>query len=270
MHHLLLLTPLMLTLQASSMFILLPLYSYPGTSASAWSNVTTAITSNPHVQWQVIVNPASGPGTHDTTACPTDTNYIDALSILNGFANVMTLGYVDTDFTYRAYSAVIQDITTYASWWGCNEPGYNISIDGIFFDQVNYTASSAASKYMQNASEYAYAQVPSDVTPVIFNPGTLAPTQLFGYCDTMIEFENVYSVYNNATTIKTIIPSSYRAQSAILVTNTPETTAPIASLVHTMAYYGIEAVYFTTDKDPAYQTYDLDLLKQIVAAVAAG
>ena len=270
MHHLLLLTPLMLALQASSMFILLPLYSYPGTSASAWSNVTTAITSNPHVQWQVIVNPDSGPGTNGTTACPTDTNYIDAISKLNGYANVMTLGYVDTNFTNRSYSAVIQDINTYASWWDCNEPGYNISIDGIFFDDVNSTASPAVSTYMQNASEYAYAQVPSDVTPVIFNPGTLAPPKLFGYCNTMIEFENVYSLYNNVTTIKTI-PSGYRAQSAILVTDTPETTAPIASLVHTMASYAIEAVYFTTDQAPnAYQIYDLDLLKQIVAAVAAG
>lgn len=267
MLHLLLLTPLILALQGASIFILVPLYAYPGTSASAWSNVTAAIKAYPHVQWQVIVNPDSGPG---TTGCPTDTNYIDGISILNGYANVMTLGYVDTNYTNRAYSAVIQDINTYASWWNCNEPGYNISIDGIFFDDVNNTASSAVFTYMQNASKYAYAQVPSDVTPVIFNPGTLAPTQLFGYCDTMIEFESLYSLYNNATTIKTI-PSGYRDQSAILVTNTPETTAPIASLVHTMAYYGIEAVYFTTDEAPnAYQVYDLDLLDQIAAAVAAG
>ena len=249
------------------MFILVPLYSYPFTSASAWSNVTAAIKAYPQVQWQVIVNPNSGPG---TTGCPTDTNYIDAISILNGFANVMTLGYVDTKYTNRAYSAVIQDINTYASWWDCNEPGYNISIDGIFFDDVNNTASTSVFTYMENASNYAYSQVPSDVTPVIFNPGTLAPTQLFSYCDTVVEFENLYTSYNNVTTIKTI-PSGYRDQSAILVTNTPETTAPIASLVHTMASYGIEAVYFTTDGAPnAYQIYDLDLLEQTAAAVAAG
>ena len=267
MYHLLLVIPLILSLQAASMFILVPLYSYPGTSASAWSNVTAAIKAFPQVKWQVIVNPDSGPG---TTGCLTDTNYINAISILNGYANVMTLGYVDTDYTNRAYSAVIQDINTYASWWTCKKPGYNISIDGIFFDDVNNTASNTVFTYMQNASNYAYAQVPSDVTPVIFNPGTLAPTQLFGYCDTMIEFESLYSLYNNATTIKTI-PRSYRDQSAILVTNTPETTAPIASLVHTMAYYQIEAVYFTTDEAPnAYQIYDLDLLDQIAGAVAAG
>ena len=86
----------------------------------------------------------------------------------------------------------------------------------------------------------------------------------------MIEFEDLYSLYKNATTIKAV-PSSYRAQSALLVTNTPETAAPIASLVHTMAYYKIGAVYFTTDENPtAYRTFDLDLLEQIAAAVAAG
>ena len=266
MHHLLLLTPLILALQATSMFILVPLYSYPFASASAWSNVTAAIRAYPHVKWQVIIDPGNGP---NITGCPTDTDYIDAISIMNSYPNVMTLGYVDTSYTNRSYSAVIQDIDTYASWWNCNEGGKNVSIDGIFFDDVNNNGSSAVNTYMKNASSYAYAQVPSDVTPVIFNPGALAPTQLFTYCTTMVEFENLYSLYNNVTTIKTI-PSGYRAQSAILVTNTPETNAPIASLVHTMASYGIEAVYFTTDKDPAYQKYDLDLLEKIAAAVAAG
>ncbi|KAK0516426.1 hypothetical protein JMJ35_001029 [Cladonia borealis] len=267
MHHLLLLTPLILALQAASMFILVPLYLYPGRSASAWSNVTAAIKAYPQVQWQVIINPGDGP---NITTCPTDTDYIYAISSMNSHANVMTLGYVDTAFANRAYSLVVQDINTYASWWNCNEQGYNVSIDGIFFDDVNNTASSSVFTYMQNAANYAYSQVPSDVTPVVFNPGALAPTQLFSYCSTMIQFENVYSLYNNATTIKTI-PSAYRGQSAILVTNTLETTAPIGSLVHTMAYYGIEAVYFTPDENPsAYHTFDLDLLEQIAAAVAAG
>ena len=266
MHHVLLLTPLILALQAASMFILVPLYSYPFSSASAWSNVTAVIKAYPQVQWQVVINPGDGP---NTTTCPTDTDYISSISSMNSLANVMTLGYVDTAWANRAYSLVVQDINTYASWWNCNEQGYNISIDGIFFDDVNNTASSSVFTYMQNAASYAYSQVPSDVTPVVFNPGTNVSTQLFSYCDTIIEFEDLYSVYKNATTIKTF-PSAYNHQAAILVTNTPETTAPIASLVHTMAYYGIEAVYFTPDHDPAYHTCDLDLLKQIAAAVAAG
>lgn len=261
MKSFLLLFPLTLALPTTALFILLPLYIYPGTSASAWSNATAAIAAYPQVQWQVVVNPNSGPG---TTGYPTDQNYITGISKLNSYANVKTLGYADTSFTNRAYSAVISDINVYASWASYTKA--NISIAGIFFDDVNNTASSAVNTYMHNASAYAYANVPSDITPVVFNPGSLAPTQLFSYCDTMIEFENAFSVYKNATTIGTI-PSAYRDQSAILVYNTTG-TANVKSLVHTMAIDGVEAVYFTSDC--CYNALNGTLLMQLAAAVQAG
>lgn len=261
MKSLLLFAPLLLALPTTSLFILLPLYVYPGTNAVSWNNATTAISAYPNVQWQVIVNPNSGPG---TTGYPTDANFITGISKLNSYANVKTLGYVDTAFTNRAYSAVVSDINVYASW--ADYTNANISIDGIFFDDVNNTASAAVNTYMQNASSYAYATVPSDITPVVFNPGSLAPTALFGYCDTMVEFENAYSAYKGATTIGTI-PSAYRDQSAILVYDTPA-TANITPLVHTMAVDGIEAVYF--GNDCCYNSFNVTLLLQLAAAVNAG
>ncbi len=119
---------------------------------------------------------------------------------------------------------------------------------------------------MHNASAYAYATVPSAITPVVFNPGALAPTQLFSYCDTMVEFENAFSSYKNDTTIATI-PAAYRAQSAIIVYNTP-TSANIKSLVHEMAITGIEAVYFSADC--CYNSFSYTLLTQLAAAVQSG
>ena len=109
----LILVPLLLAFSTTSMFILLPLYIYPGTSASAWSNATAAIAAYPKVQWQIIINPNSGPG---TTSYPTDSNYIAGISKLNSYPNVITLGYVDTNFAKRAYSAVTSDIDVYAKW----------------------------------------------------------------------------------------------------------------------------------------------------------
>lgn len=265
MNFLYLLVPLIFALPSTSLFILLPLYVYPGTNAVAWNSATAAIKAYPNVQWQVIVNPNSGPG---TTGYPTDANIITGISNLNKYTNVKTLGYVDTNFTNRAYSAVVSDINVYASWAGYSQA--NISIDGIFFDDVNNNftqpTSGAVATYMQNASSYAYATVPSDITPVVFNPGSLAPTQLFSYCDTMVEFENPFSVYKNDTTIKTI-SSAYRDQSAILVYDTPG-NANIASLVHTMVLDGIEAVYFTNDC--CYQSLNATELLQLAAAVNAG
>ena len=215
------------------------------------------------MKWQVIVNPNSGPGT--TGPAPADPNYITAIATLNSYPNVQTIGYVDTLYTRRAYSAVTTDINTYASWSDYQDA--NISIAGIFFDDVNNTASKQVYTYMSNASAYAYATVPSDVTPVVFNPGALAPTKLFSYCDTMVEFENTFANYKNETTIETI-PEDYRGQSAIIVNDTPVKTADIASLVHTMAVDGVEAVYFSADC--CYNAFDKTLLMELAAAVQAG
>ena len=261
MKTLLILAPLILALPTTSLFILLPLYIYPGTKAVDWNNATAAIKAYPNVQWQVIVNPDSGPG---TTGYPTDANFITGISNLNSYPNVKTLGYVDTAFTNRAYSAVVSDINVYASW--ASYTNANISMAGIFFDDVNNTASTPVYTYMQNASAYAYKTVPSDITPVVFNPGSLGPTKLFSYCDTMVEFENAFSAYQNTTTILTI-PSQYRDQSAIVVYDTPG-NADVSSLVHTMALYGIEAVYF--GNDCCYNSFNATLLLQLAAAVNAG
>src|SRR2546423_12806063 len=99
---------LFFALPASSLFILLPLYVYPGSDASAWSAVTAAVAAYPSVQWQIVINPDSGPG---STQYP-DSNYIAGISELNSYDNVQTLGYVDTSYTNRAYADVQSDINT--------------------------------------------------------------------------------------------------------------------------------------------------------------
>ncbi|KAI4218048.1 MAG: hypothetical protein L6R36_009153, partial [Xanthoria steineri] len=126
---------LIFALPCHSLFILLPLYLYPGTSASTWSNVTAAIAANPTVQWQVIVNPNSGPG-----AYPPDANYIAALSKLNSYRNVATLGYVATNYGRIPYATLTSQIDVYARWATYTQA--NIAVDGVFFDEVNNTAAS--------------------------------------------------------------------------------------------------------------------------------
>ena len=274
MKTLLLLLLLPLIHPTAALSILLPLYLYPSTSTSSWTNVTAAIAANPKVHWLVIVNPNSGPGVASSVA-PTDPNYITAIAKLNSYKNVQTLGYVDTQYAQRAYGAVTNDVAVYASW--ASYKGANISIAGIFFDDVNNTAgSTAVYTYMRNASAYARAKMPSSssssssagVTRVVFNPGALAPTSLFGLCDTMVEFEGAYAGYGNESTLSTI-PGAYRGQSAIIVYDTPATAmANVKSLVHTMAVEKIGAVYFSADC--CYNAFSLTLLMALAAAVQAG
>jgi len=273
MRSLTVLTPLLFALPAMSIFILLPLYVYPNTNASAWSDVTAAIAAYPKVQWQVIINVHKGPG---QSKYP-DSNFITGISKLNGYPNVLTLGYVDTAYAKQDYSSVISDINVYAGWAYYTQTENNISMAGIFFDDVvdNTTFTSAAQTFYRNVSEYTCAQVPSNATPVVFNPGELGPSQLFQYCDTMIQFEGSTQKYQNDTTINAL-PSAYLDQSAILVYDATATT-DVKSLVHTMARDGVEAVYF----DYGYCTYEGNItgcynqtnlanLEQLAAAVQAG
>lgn len=252
--------PFIFSIPAQSLFVLLPLYIYPGTSASAWSSVFSAVAAHPKVQFQIVVNPNSGPGAGPLP----DSNYIPAIAKLNAYPNVKTLGYVDTSYTNRAYSAVIADINTYANWSSYKHA--NISMAGIFLDDVTDSTSKAAHQYMRNVSSYAYAKVPSKVTPVIFNPGAIIDDTYFGYCDTMIEYEGSFSGYANQTTINKI-PAAYRKQTAIVIYNTTA-TANVKSLIHTMSVNKIEAVYFTSDC--CYNAVNGTLLNQVAAAVAAG
>lgn len=252
------------TLQASSLFIALPLYLYPDTDASAWSNVFAVIEAYPQIQWQAIINPDSGPGTVDSQSYPTEQNQISGIAKLNSYSNVITLGYVHTSWGQRAYSNVTSEIDIYTAW--ASYSSANISISGIFFDEVANNPSSDILTYYQQASSYVYTKFPSTVKKVMFNPGTNASTQLFDYCDTMFEFEHPLSDYGNDTTIENI-PSGYQAKSGLMIDDVPA-SAEVGSLVHTMTYYGVGAVYLGADC--CYKVYDATLLHELAAAVLAG
>ncbi|KAL8766981.1 MAG: hypothetical protein Q9209_006393 [Squamulea sp. 1 TL-2023] len=258
--HLSHLSFLLLILPCHSLFVLLPLYLYPDdTSASAWSNVTATIAAYPEVQWQVIVNPNSGPGTY-----PPDANYIAGLSKLNSYRNVITLGYVATNYTQIPYTTVASEIDGYAEW--ATYADANISVGGIFFDEVNNTASDDVYAYYKNVADYAYAKVPSAVTPVIFNPGLPAPAELFNYADTIVQYEGPFSSYKDVTTINTFQPG-FNAQTAIVIYNTPS-AADIKPSVDSMVQQGIQAVYYGVDC--CYQVFSGQLLSSLASAVLAG
>jgi Spherulation-specific family 4 len=249
---------LFFALPTSSLFILLPLYVYPDSDASAWAPVTSAIAAYPSVQWQIVINPDSGPGSPPYP----DINYVAGISELNSYDNVRTLGYVDTAYATRALADVKSDIDVYAGWADYTDA--NITVDGIFFDDATTGTTDADYTYMCSASKYAYDHIPTDTTYVIFNPGTLSPTRYFNYADTIVEFEDTYANYAGQTTIDTF-PDDYLAQSAILIHDTPTTATNIGSLVGTMVSDGIGAVYFTYDC--CYNSLSSTLLDQIASAV---
>lgn len=275
----------LLAAQSSAISILLPLYIYPGDSVATWNSADlfSTIAAYPSVQWQIIVNPNSGPG--NTSAMPyPDSNYIGAfvsplirlqpltfisagISQLNSYANVKTIGYVDTAYANRPYSSVIADIEAYAAW--ANYSPENIAVHGIFFDDFTISTTQASYTYAQNISAYTYANFPG--ASVVFNPGSQSPTQYFDYCDTILDFEGYYADYQNKTTISSISASGAPlGKSAIVIHDTPTTAtaANIDSLIHTMNADGVEFMYFT--QDCCYNAIDAAFLLSLAAAVNAG
>jgi len=259
MRSLSLIFPLVFALPSISLRIILPLYLYPGDSTSAWDSVTSTISSHPSVDWLVIINPNSGPG---TKGAPTDPNIVSGIAKLNSYPNVQTVGYVDTAHGARPIADVNAEVDVYAGWTSSGSA--SLKIGGIYFDDVSAETTSSMYSYYQGAAEHARSSIPS--AHVAFNPGTIAPTQYFSYCDTMVEFEASYSDYQSQNPIQKI-PEEFREKTALQVYSTPEDT-DVGSLVQTMAGDGVEAVYFGTDC--CYKVFSATLLKATADAVMDG
>ena len=226
----------------------------------------STIEAFPQVQWQAIVNPNTGPGTVDGQSFPTDQNYINAVAQLNNYPNVITLGYIRTFYAGLALQDLQGQVDIYAAW--SSYPGANITIHGIFFDDVVSQPSSDQLSYYQQSSAYVHTKFSATVAKVMFNPGTIASTQLFQYCDTMWEFENPLSNYRDTGTISSIPDdSTSRAQSGIMI-NTFDDDSRVGSIVHNMAAAGIGSVCLSQDLN--YKVYDATLLQELAAAVVAG
>ncbi|MAD83270.1 MAG: hypothetical protein CL912_09905 [Deltaproteobacteria bacterium] len=104
------------------------------------------IESRPQLKFIVIVNPSSGPG---STPFPND-QYSTALTKLNSYQNVQTIGYVRTNYANRDIATVLAEVSTYANW-ATNSSG--LAMHGIFFDEAPYQYAQAAVDYMRIANK---------------------------------------------------------------------------------------------------------------------
>ena len=253
-----LLIPFCLACLSNSLFIIFPLYLYPGDNGSAWNDVTSTIEAYPGVQWQIVINPNTGPG---TTGYPSDQNIISGIAKLNSYSNVNTVGYVETLKGQKSISDVNAETDVYASWASYSDA--NIAIGGIYFDDVSSEQSSTMYSYYQTVAAHARSSIKSSAAHVVFNPGYRAPTQLFSYADTIVEFEDSLANYESEGIIDQI-PAEFRGQSALQIKSTPEGT-DVGSLIGQMAQAGIEAVYF--GEDDSYKVYSKTLLQNMAKAL---
>ena len=236
-------------LPISSLNILLPLYLYPGDGGSAWDPITSTISAYPQIQWVVVINPNSGPGT--TGSSPPDANQAAGIAKLNSLSNVKILGYVLTGHGSRDPAAVTTDVDTYASWG---------SIKGIYFDEAS--ADPSMYSFYQTAADHARSKISGAY--IAFNPGTVTPTQYFDYCDLSVQFEASLSDYNSQAPIGKV-PDQYHAKTGLQIYSTPADT-DVDSIIQTAAGEGVGAIFFGVDC--CYKVWDQGLLKSMAEGVA--
>ncbi|KAM0805439.1 Spherulation-specific family 4 [Usnea florida] len=250
-----------LAVPTTSFSVLLPLYVWVNTPD--WNNAIAAIDAYPSVQWQVIINPNSGPGT--TMSYPSNPDYLAGIAQMNSKPNVQTLGYVDTGAgTKKSTQAVESEVAVYASW--ASYTGADIAIRGIYFDDVSNQDDQSVYDYMSAITTYAFTSMPSSDTRVVYNPGTFAPSTLLSYANMTVQYEKPYAEYQSVDPLAQI-PAGDLAKTGVQIYSTPTSAyGDVAGLVRTMAEKGLQAVYFGADC--CYKTLDATLLMDLAKAVS--
>ncbi|KAJ5759422.1 Spherulation-specific family 4 [Penicillium odoratum] len=239
--------------------ILLPLYIWP-TDNTTWGPVYEAAAGNPDIEFQVIVNPSSGPG--DTTY--PEAAYIAGIAQLNSYDNVVVLGYIPTEYATRDISDVESDISTYSGWAAYTEK--NIAVSGIFFDEAPRTDDTSLISYMTEVADNARSH---SLNTVVFNPGTKleegAVNGYFDAADLIVEFENSYETWITAVPADEFSSVEDYSKDAVLLYSVPS-SANYESVIAEVKKMGLGAAYLTNTDD--YKSADT-ILKVAAAMVQA-
>jgi hypothetical protein len=151
---------------ASASGVIIPLYSYPG---SSWNAIIQQKIAYPSVPITVIVNPSSGPGASK------DPNYVTWINNLRS-AGINVLGYVYTSYGARSANSVVADINAYKAWYGVN---------GIFLDEMSNVVGHES--YYSALTSYAHYL---GLDTVVGNPGATVPSSFIGAVDVIVIYEN--------------------------------------------------------------------------------
>lgn len=249
------------TLPTTSLSILVPLYVYP--EDNSWTSLINTITANPAVHFQIIVNPNSGPG---STTYP-DSSYTAGVARLNALKNVNLIGYIPTGYSTRSYSAVTKEVDTYAGWRAYTG-GANISLSGIFFDEVTDATSGSLKQFIANASAYASTQFSYAGTSksVVLNPGCVVDSSYFSFADTIVEFEDSLAMWKGLKSMSSF-PKPYMGRSTVILYSTGGMMAArIQTLIGKVKSAGVGSVWLSSDC--CYNSVNATLLNKVVAAIA--
>ncbi|KID74995.1 uncharacterized protein G6M90_00g055870 [Metarhizium brunneum] len=192
--------------------VILPLYIYP-LADSSWSPVYDAVSRRPDLNFTVIVNPSSGPG---SSPLP-DAHYDAAIRRLNSYPNIETVGYVRTGYATRNLSDVTAEVAVYSAWFSNASA---LAMHGIFFDEAPHEYSPEAVEFLRAADSFVKsAPGLQGRKTIIHNPGVIPDARFNGSdVDITVVFEETYDKWQVRSTSLAALPRTRGAYSVMVNT----------------------------------------------------
>ncbi|KAF2465111.1 uncharacterized protein BDR25DRAFT_241091 [Lindgomyces ingoldianus] len=243
------------------MSILLPLYVYPTTGA--WDPLYSAAKTHTDVEFTVIINPCSGPGTGSLP----DQYYLNEIPKLRTYENIRTLGYVATNYTKKDLKDVLAEIATYANWEKVANDT-KMKIDGIFFDETPSTYDSSKYEYLKKASQAVKNGTRFRDRFVVHNPG-LVPTSILtsknvlsqsymNLSDITVVFEETFDKWISKNTFDALQKTqARRSKTAIILHSMPDISKTVIDWVVEQVESAADWVFLTNvkTKDEYYHSF---------------
>jgi len=110
---------------------------------------TTRIAEFPALEFLVIVNPDSGPG---STPLPS-ADYVREIPKLNASANVVTLGYIRVHYCDKPLREVYAEVDAYTGWAGHLERAV-LGMRGVFVDETPNHYSPERASYLDAVRQH--------------------------------------------------------------------------------------------------------------------
>jgi len=172
-----------------------------------------------------------------------DSNYVAGISGLNSHPNVKLLGYTHTTYGARPMEEVEADILEYGRWAG--HQGANISVSGIFFDEVTSNASQSTMEYLGTLNAYTVETLGPERSTIILNPGVQVPKALFDIANMVVVYEDAYTAPGLAKAIDST-PSALRKKAGVIVNNFSGNAAAQNTVIEHVLCAGIGSMYIGT------------------------
>ncbi|KAF2688139.1 hypothetical protein K458DRAFT_440834 [Lentithecium fluviatile CBS 122367] len=240
------------------------LYMTNQTGLGRYEGYSGSIAENPTLNFIVIINPNSGPGSPPWWP---NADYVREIRKLNAYANVKTVGYIGTTYCQKPIEDVYAEISKYAEWSSDRRyPG--LGVTGIFFDETPNLHTEAGQTYLESITQRVKeTKGVLEDRMVIHNPGTAVdPRFAKPGPDVTTVAETDYTQFHSAEYQKWLATSPYeRSRTSYMIHS-----APVADVEEFVLAMRLRATYlFVTDlAECCYQRFG-DSWKIFIAAMSS-